>query len=295
MIDQPETIVDACPSNEFEFVASSNDLKKHSPRARDIAERLVDDKGLPPVRVELVQAAPPHNGLGSGTQLSLAIAEAILQASVSDNEDLFRDRLLMAADRGKRSAVGTYGYFDGGFIVEGLSATNEVNQVDCRVGLPAHWRVVVLLPKSASGSLESIEPVSGSNEQAKFDQLRTSSVQRQALASILVNEMIPAIESSSFHHFSDSVARYNRGSGMLFAPVQGGPYNGQETTHLIESLGSSGYQGVGQSSWGPGVFVWFEDEESAKQFCQSREGSDRSAWLMSPASSGRRLQHFDAP
>ena len=296
MIDQPETIVEAGPAEEFEFIVASRALELHSRRVRAIASRLVDDGSLPSVRVELVQAAPPHSGLGSGTQLSLAIAEAILHASMSGNEDVCVDRMRIAADRGKRSAVGTYGYFDGGFIVEGLSATDlgEVNQVNYRVDLPAHWRVVVLLPKPSSGSHGSVEPVSGSNEQAKFDQLRTSMDQRQELSSILVGEMIPAIESSSFQYFTDAVACYNRASGMLFAPVQGGPYNGQETTRLIESLGASGYQGVGQSSWGPGVFVWFEDEESAEQFCRSWNGFDRAAWLMCPASSGRRLQVIDA-
>lgn len=294
MVDHPKTIVEACPADGFEFVVSSNAFKKHAPRVRAIAERLSIDQDLPAVRLKLVQTAPPHSGLGSGTQLSLAIAEAILCVSADGNEDSQRDRLLMAADRGKRSAVGTHGYFDGGFIAEGLAATSgdDVNQVDYRLELPDDWRIVVLLPKSPSGSAEA---VSGSSEQAKFDRLRTSSRQRQSLASILVDELIPAIEADSFENFADAVNRYNRASGMLFAAVQDGPYHGSGTTRLIEGLVASGLQGVGQSSWGPGVFVWFEDEGSAEGFCQSWDDSLHSASIMRPASSGRRLQRFDLP
>jgi predicted sugar kinase len=59
---------------------------------------------------------------------------------------------------------------------------------------------------------------------------------------------------------------------MLFASVQGGSYNGLEVASTIATLQAMGVQGVGQSSWGPGVFAWFESQASLNQFqqdCQS--------------------------
>lgn len=67
-----------------------------------------------------------------------------------------------------------------------------------------------------------------------------------------------------FGAFASAVQQYNYESGMLFQAVQGGPYNGSGVSDLISELIDRGVQGVGQSSWGPGVFAWFESQEDAQ-------------------------------
>ena len=42
------------------------------------------------------------------------------------------------------------------------------------------------------------------------------------------------------------------------------PYNGADVTALINWLIRQGVMKVGQSSWGPGVFAWFESESHAR-------------------------------
>lgn len=298
MIDRPETIVESKPATEFRCVAPKSVPRSrsadHLERAKAIATFLAVGGSLPKVEVRIVQAAPSHNGLGSGTQLSLAIAESIVLAEMpvvpaDEIEQLGeRSRLIAAANRGLRSAVGTHGYFRGGFLAEGLSPDNSpaLNTLDKRLVMPASWRAVVLLPKTTSAG----ETVSGSEEQAKFDQLATTASQREQLRVQLVDEIIPSIQSGDFASFSDAVTRYNRSSGELFASVQGGPYNGVATTALIESLLDAGQQGVGQSSWGPGVFVWFPTPQSAWSFAQQWDDKHRDALIVAPKLAGRTVQ-----
>src|SRR5207247_6472018 len=68
------------------------------------------------VRLRVHRALPPHAGLGSGTQLALAVARAI-----ADLYDVPGDAPTLAAavGRGQRSAVGTWIFAGGGLVVEG--------------------------------------------------------------------------------------------------------------------------------------------------------------------------------
>ena len=59
---------------------------------------------------------PAHSGLGSGTQLGLAVARALAELSRSRRP---RPVLARAVERGRRSAIGTWTFALGGFIVEG--------------------------------------------------------------------------------------------------------------------------------------------------------------------------------
>lgn len=294
MVSGPETIVQVQRGSEYRYRCDDPIDLRHQQRASGIAECLGGGH-LPHVEVRIIRTAPSHNGLGSGTQLSLAIAEAILCVAFGKKFDhdppAHRSALLSAADRGRRSAVGTHGYFDGGFLAEGLNVGGDemLNPVDFRIELPASWRAVVLLPSANSTSHAHVS-VSGSDEQAKFDQLPPAESHRTNLQEILTQEIIPAARDGRFLSFVDSVTRYNRASGELFASVQGGPYNGPETTRLVQGLIADGYLGVGQSSWGPGVFVWFENEQTASRFCESVRSWPRNGLLLSPLQSGRQLE-----
>lgn len=338
MIDRPETIVEAKASAKFSCISQDARSAEHQERAHAIAARFSTGRSLPKVELRIIQAAPTHNGLGSGTQLSLAIAEAIALARTDDvggnvsKSDFVesdtvdtnaiaidesdpaadptgratrnRDRLIAAANRGLRSAVGTHGYFHGGFIAEGLSSevssktapktssedATELNPLDIHLAMPAAWRAVVLLPKKT----EVGETISGSKEQARFDRLVTTPSQREGLKDQLIDEIIPSIQAADFTRFSNSVTQYNRRSGELFAPVQGGPYNGPVTTKLIESLLDDGHHGVGQSSWGPGVFLWFPTPRSAWSFVEVWKDEHRDALMVCPKLGGRTIQRSKA-
>lgn len=265
MIDGPLTCVRVSSSTTFECD------QRHRDRILGIVDRWQQMTGRatrPAVTIEVVSAAPSHNGLGSGTQLSLAISLALLKQTAAERPT--RKCVLRLANRGRRSAVGSHGFFEPGLIVEGLDRGRasdreradgiQLNPIDRRISLPDSWRAGVVLMDAALPS----ETISGDEEQQQFDALQPASDEvRSRLVDILTRELIPSVEHSDFDSFADAITRYNRSSGELFSSVQGGPYNGEATTRLIEQLIASGCCGVGQSSWGPGVFTWFESEEAA--------------------------------
>ena len=272
IVDWPATTVRFEPSPTFRCSGG------HEKRLHPIARRVAAHFGLaemPPVSVTIRSAAPAHSGLGSGTQLSMAVAEGLLRAaSLSDRQgevETTERRIVQLADRGHRSAVGAIGYFRGGWVTEGTPGHDRVpsddvlGRLDRRLSVPSAWRVGILLPHAAATAGAS--PVSGTDEQRRFDSLpEAPREQRDQLVSLLWDQLMPAIERVDFSSFGDCLTRYNRLSGQLFADAQGGPYHGEATTRLIETLLDRGHRGVGQSSWGPGVFVWFESAEHAEAF-----------------------------
>jgi predicted sugar kinase len=159
------------------------------------------------------------------------------------------------ARRGQRSAVGVHGFFSGGLVYEGSTGKCDLNPVIDRVELPARWRVGVFR------TTRHVEGVSGELEREQFSNLSAADANARAdLSRIVVGQMIPAARRCDFASFTQAVGLYNLASGRLFESVQGGPYNGAVVADLIESLSARGASGVGQSSWGPGVFAWFESQ-----------------------------------
>ena len=251
MIDAPTTEIVLRPSECFRCAGHDAD------RVESIVSRAAkacDRSRLPDCEVTVVGRPPAHCGLGSGTQLALALAES----SVWWHDCSFTEEQIVmeVAGRGKRSAVGSHGYFHGGLIFEEATEDSELNVVRERIELPDSWRVAVLRPALSSA------PVSGDLESRQFDRLSPASeTARDALRKTVKNEMLPAAREGSFLDFTDAVHRYNRASGELFAEAQGGAYNGPHVTDLVNWLVKNGAHGVGQSSWGPGAFAWFETED----------------------------------
>src|SRR4051794_17718295 len=80
--------------------------------ARLVASRLPGE----PRRVVVERAAPEHSGLGTGTQLALAVARAL---SLSWGRDESVAELARLTGRGRRSGAGVHGFSRGGFLVDG--------------------------------------------------------------------------------------------------------------------------------------------------------------------------------
>ncbi|TWU07939.1 GHMP family kinase ATP-binding protein [Stieleria varia] len=265
MIDQPATEITVSQAPRFSCDGHQSD------RVLAIARRLQHSmrwSDLPCCRVTIIEQPSAHSGFGSGTQLSLAVAETL--AAFCDVRLPQETLALEIADRGKRSAVGVHGYFHGGLIYEDASSDSteapefgQLNPIHRRIELPESWRVVLMIPRS------SAPPMHGQDEQTQFDHLAAGDPQRQArLREMLSTELLPAAHSHDFPAFANAVQRYNHESGLLFVSSQGGPYNGAEVASLVASLTQSGAVGVGQSSWGPGIFAWCDSLDSAQSLCE---------------------------
>lgn len=231
-----------------------------APRVVEFAERWARfyERSLPPIRVRIAALPPQHAGLGVGTQLGLAVAAAC-QVAVG-MEGVSAADWANSVGRGRRSAIGTYGFLEGGLIAErGRTPSDRISPLDIRCDIPENWRFLLMRRPAAAGT-----GLSGEREQLAFRELPPVTVEvRDELVRLAHEELIPAAHTADWQRFSEALFQYGRLAGNCFAPVQGGPYNGQVVTELVEFARDIGLPGVGQSSWGPTVFALAESNEQA--------------------------------
>ena len=255
MIDHPHTQLCIRPAKALRILGSSAE------RVQLFVDRWTAHHATapPPCEINVTRIAPAHCGLGSGTQLALAVA-AGLNAFCQRPPETARE-LALSVGRGLRSAVGTYGFVQGGLIVErGKLPTEAISPLDCRIELPAAWRFVLARPQVNPG-------LSGPAEQAAFATVpAVPATITQRLGDLLRKQVIPAIMQTDFDNFAHSITEYGQQAGMCFAALQGGPYNGPRLTELIKVMQELGATGVGQSSWGPTLFALMRDQTAAEQF-----------------------------
>jgi beta-ribofuranosylaminobenzene 5'-phosphate synthase len=263
MVSQPGMVVRVRPAQGHSVAGPLAE------RAADFAVRWSQFYGrsLDQVSIEVVESPPDHVGLGTGTQLGLAISAAL--SAWYDGHVPQPDELARSVGRGLRSAVGAYGFSLGGLIVDRGKLPGEfLSPLDCRLTLPDDWRFVLVRPSQGSG-------LAGETEQRAIDR---SNQQLEAITEKLVAEaresLLPAAALGRFEPFAASLGRYCELAGQFYLKVQGGPYNGPAVTALAERIRSLGHVGLGQSSWGPTLFVACRNQASAKELVQQLSTGD---------------------
>jgi beta-ribofuranosylaminobenzene 5'-phosphate synthase len=236
--------------------------------------------------IEVLSAPREHVGLGVGTQLALSIAAGLRR--FFGLPDLTPHELAALAGRGERSAIGTYGFFQGGWLIEaGKRAGETLSPLVNRFAIPGQWRFVLIMPKNLQG-------LYGQEERRAFVHLPPVPADvTQRLTRMAMDEIVPAITSANFAAVSESLYHFNREAGLCFAARQHGAYANEATTKIVERLRSWGIAGVGQSSWGPTVFALQPDEPSAVQLMDRlrRETliNDYDVILAPPANEGAQI------
>lgn len=210
----------------------------------------------PPVRLDVVSAPPLHVGLGVGTQLGLAVGRVL--AELAGEQDVPASELARRVARGARSALGIHGFEQGGLIVEGgKRATDEISPLVARAVFPEMWRIVLAAPCDASG-LSGTAEIEGFARLSPMPQAMTD-----RLCRIVLMELLPAVHEEDFESCGEALYAFGRIVGEYFAPVQGGVYGNPRMARLVEHLRAQDLRGVGQTSWGPTLFILCRDEASA--------------------------------
>lgn len=200
-------------------------------------------------------AIPAHAGLGSGTQLALAVATAVrrLHGFAPAHSD---DAVLLG--RGGRSGIGVALFAAGGLVLDGgRGATDKPPPLLARLDLPGDWRVLLLLDLARAG-------LSGTSERAAFATLPSMSAATAGeLCRLVLMGALPAAAEADLPAFGAAVTQVQRLLGDHFAPAQGGRFASPRVASALDWLRASGAQGLGQSSWGPTGFAFAPDPEMA--------------------------------
>ncbi len=203
-----------------------------------------------PFHLETAGFDRSHVGLGSGTQLALAVGTALSQAQKDPPHTPFEIASLFG--RGRRSAIGIHGFVQGGFLVEaGKSESGTISPCVARMPFPEDWPILLLIPRGHQGE-------HGSRELDAFSSLRSNEITSHAtdaLARLALLHLLPGIAERNYMEFAEAIFEYNVRVGEMFRPWQGGIYSHAITAKLVDFVRSFNISAVGQSSWGPTVFV----------------------------------------
>lgn len=225
-------------------------------RAVDFAERFLAFHRLGGgVHLHLHRTIPSHAGLGSGTQLGLSVARALAEMHRLPTDVL---ELARATGRGRRSAIGTWAFALGGFIVEGgrRPETDAIAPLLARFAIPENWRCVVAVPSRGRG-------LSGEEEDRAFEELPPPAEgEAEQVSHLVLMQLLPALVEGDLASFGAALSAVQRITGAWFAPRQGGVFAPGPTERLITEMAAGGAAGVGQSSWGPAAYGLVDSPEA---------------------------------
>jgi beta-ribofuranosylaminobenzene 5'-phosphate synthase len=245
-LDRPRTRLSIRRGTEFKV--SGADCARAFPYLRAITSHL---GRAPAYHLHLDEVIPSHAGLGSGTQLALAIG-----AGAAALEGVRIDLTAIAAqlDRGKRSGIGIGTFAEGGAVLDGGPGRDSLPPMLCRLPFPEAWRILLIFDPTSMG-LHGETETAAFAAPPDFPEAATAELCRRVLLVAL-----PALAEGDFESFSDQVGFLQRSMGAYFAPLQGGPYVSPEVAGALGWLTQQGVTGLGQSSWGPTGFAFAASE-----------------------------------
>lgn len=235
---------------------------EESERLLAYAQLFLDRHGIEAgVRFRVHRTIPAHSGLGSGTQLALATARAL--AALFDRP-AHAAGLAEATGRAQRSAIGTWAFEEGGFLLEGGRPVESHAPAPLllRRPMPGDWRCVLAIPALPPG-------LSGWAEHEAFRNLPPPPAELVGrVARLVLMVLLPALVEEDLRGFGSGLTELQRLVGEMFRPVQGERFAHALVAQLVEELLAGGAAGAGQSSWGPAVYGLVRGEEVARSLAR---------------------------
>jgi beta-ribofuranosylaminobenzene 5'-phosphate synthase len=252
-VPSPSLLLEARPSGTFTVRGPPADVE----RALEFGRRFLEfHKVVGGAEICLHRTIPAHAGLGSGTQLALAVARALAEQHGLSTDPA---ALARAVGRGRRSAIGTWTFALGGFVLEGGRRPDAtgVAPLLARLPMPAAWRCVIVVPEGEPG-------LAGDEEATAFARLPAPDPHAvEHVAHLVLMQLLPALADGDLVEFGAALSEVQRVTGGWFAAAQGGVFAPGQSAELVRRLREWGAAGVGQSSWGPAVYGLAADVRAA--------------------------------
>jgi len=215
-------------------------------------------------RISVQRAIPRHVGLGSGTQIALAVAAAI-RTLHNLPLDTVNDAVLLG--RGSRSGIGIAAFDEGGLIVDaGKGAGGAAPTVISRIAFPEAWRIILVFDASTQGIHGEAE-IEAFRSLPPFPAETSASICRHVLMGIM-----PGLIEQDIASFGRAVEAIQAEIGSYFAPAQGGVFTSKHVEATIRRLAQAGAVGIGQSSWGPTGFAFAASQADATRIVDAIGG-----------------------
>ncbi|KIG10224.1 beta-ribofuranosylaminobenzene 5'-phosphate synthase family protein [Caballeronia concitans] len=219
-----------------------------------------------PVEIEVHETPRAHTGLGSGTQLALALGTAFARIT---GHDISTADIAHMLGRGGRSGIGIHGFDHGGLIVDGGRSTapthSTIPPLLARHAFPDAWRILLIDDTSREG-LHGDAEKRGLAALAPFPASLAAHLSHLALMQIL-----PAVAESDFDTFASAITTMQQTIGEYFAPVQGGVFASPDVARALDAVAAEQKAGIGQTSWGPVGFAFVASADAAERALETAQ------------------------
>ncbi|ORE98714.1 beta-ribofuranosylaminobenzene 5'-phosphate synthase family protein [Aurantimonas sp. 22II-16-19i] len=208
-------------------------------------------------RLAVTTEMPAHSGLGSGTQLALAVACGLRRLEGLDL-DPEADAALLG--RGNRSGLGVAFVTGGGVAVDGGKGETELPPpLIARLPFPEGWRVILVMDPRVEG-------FHGEAELEAFADLPPFAESDAArICQLVLMRALPGLMERDLAAFGGAISEIQEKVGAHFAAAQGGVFTSAKVSAACRWLERHGAHGIGQSSWGPTGFAFAPDQDSAER------------------------------
>jgi beta-ribofuranosylaminobenzene 5'-phosphate synthase len=265
-IDAPGTRITAQYADyadEIQVIGAHTDAQRE--RITHYLGLLHDAYGGPPVLIDVRRATRAHAGLGSGTQLALAVGTAFVRLLGRPASTAELARLL---GRGARSGIGMLGFDHGGLIVDGGPGTHpgahhqpHVPSILTRLPFPDAWRILLVDDTRQEG-------LHGNEERRALATLAPFPKELAAhLCHLVLMLVLPGIAEHDFDTFARGIGELQQTIGEYFAPAQGGVFSSPAVAAALGAAEAATQHraGIGQTSWGPTGFAFVQNAQDAER------------------------------
>jgi beta-ribofuranosylaminobenzene 5'-phosphate synthase len=256
-LDEPAMVIEAELSPTMNVTGCDEVMQDRIRRvATDVLRKLGAGGSI---AITVREHYPSHIGLGSGSQLALAVARAV---SELHGRHLPVKELARLVGRGGTSGIGTAAFEYGGFIIDGghrfggggektdfrpSSASSGVSPPPVIVhhDFPSDWKILLAIPEVPAGA-------SGKAETDIFrNHCPVPLAEVRELSHEVLMRMLPGIAGHDLDLFGSSVnAIQNLGFKKVEVSLQP-----PQVTGLLGTLRDAGAAGAGLSSFGPTIYA----------------------------------------
>ncbi|MHA1149117.1 MAG: beta-ribofuranosylaminobenzene 5'-phosphate synthase [Promethearchaeota archaeon] len=271
MLDQPNVVLEVSNSAD-EFAIECDHYYRESvhvinEKASKVFKLLkISNKNF---HFNLKKYYPSHVGLGSKTQLSLAIGTAIARLK---GMNIPTRNITKFVERGGTSGIGWKGFETGGFILDGghdfglgkekesflpSSASIEADPAltILRYNIPENWRFVLVIPNVRPGA-NGEEEVEIFKKYTPIPREEVNEVSHQILMKV-----IPGLLKNDLKCFGEGLKRIQSiGFKNIEISLQQ-----QIVKDLLKLFEDNGVKAYGMSSFGPSVIGITESDEAAER------------------------------
>lgn len=226
------------PHDRLEIKAKGEDVKTIKSTVSKLNERFGTGFNY---LIEVKEEIPRHVGLGSTTQLSLAVALGLVKIN---NLSIEIEELARILKRGKNSGTGIYAFKYGGLVIDG-GVRGDIPPLIVREEFPEEWAFLIVIPETKRGFDEEEEKPIMKNISGKVE------IAREISHKVLLG-LLPALKERDIETFGRYLSEIQTLVGAYFESYQGGEF--REDVKLILDFLKENTYGYGQSSWGPTVY-----------------------------------------